>query len=289
MKKSCYIINFYLGNRRKTIKKYTNEDRLCFLKKQIELLEKYTHNLNKIIFNFNIESSHYHYFTEIFRITPKYIQSTPIEINVRINQGMSYGAWSDLYIDNKDQYEYFIFNEDDYFFIQNNWDQYLIDKFNSFKDAGYLCAVAREPDHWNGYKKHAAHSTSISSNKILSQILDHHNCLPHPKTSEYNKIEKFGQIDQSFSVIKLGYNIYDIRDDYRVSFGWTEPDKVDIHRFFWWNDKDLLLPAFLIFDHDRYHWYSNNDYEFKPEHISSTSEEALTYFQQKISYWKKYE
>jgi len=37
MERSCYIINFYLGSRRKTISNY-DEDRLCFLKKHIETL-----------------------------------------------------------------------------------------------------------------------------------------------------------------------------------------------------------------------------------------------------------
>ena len=35
---SCYIINFYLGDRRKTIEEYNINDRLCFLKEQIETL-----------------------------------------------------------------------------------------------------------------------------------------------------------------------------------------------------------------------------------------------------------
>ncbi len=38
---SCYIINFYLGSRRKTIKEYSINDRLCFIKKQIETLYQY--------------------------------------------------------------------------------------------------------------------------------------------------------------------------------------------------------------------------------------------------------
>ena len=48
---SCYIINFYLGDRRKTIEEYNINDRLCFLKEQIETLYQYKHSLNKIIFN----------------------------------------------------------------------------------------------------------------------------------------------------------------------------------------------------------------------------------------------
>ena len=82
---SCYIINFYLGDRRKTISKFdSGEDRLWFLKTQIKLLERYSHSLNKIVFNFNIREEDYKYVEGIFRITPKYIQGAEVAIRFRM-------------------------------------------------------------------------------------------------------------------------------------------------------------------------------------------------------------
>ena len=56
--KICYVVCCYFGERRTFLNKF-EEDVLCYVKSQIECLEKYKHNLSKIIFSFNIEKEHY--------------------------------------------------------------------------------------------------------------------------------------------------------------------------------------------------------------------------------------
>ena len=280
--KTCYVINFYFGDRRKTIDSY-NQDRLIFYKKQIEVLEKYSHTLDKIIFNCNLEKEDYHYVSKLFKITPKYIQGAEVEIHFRENYGLSYGAWSDAFDRNEDKYDYFIFNEDDYFFVQNKWDSYLINKYNQYDDCGFVCPVVREPHHWNDYKKHAGHSTNISSNKVLKEIKQKFGFLPHSDKKDYHSNERLGQINQTFSCIELGYNIYDIRDDYRVSFAWTEKDDRDIWRHFWWNDKDLIVPA-LLTENVTYSWYESYDDEFLKKYNPTTKKTALECYNDKKTY-----
>jgi hypothetical protein len=284
--KICYIINFYFGERRKTIEKYTNEDRLFFYKKQIEFLEKYSHSLSKIIFTCNIEKADYKYVSELFKITPKYIQNAEIEIHFRENYGLSYGGWADAYDRNEDEYDYFIFNEDDYFFCQNNWDSYLANKFNSYDDAGFLCMAIREPQEWNDYKKHAGHAASISSNQVLKKIKEVHGALPHGDKKDYHSNERLGQINQTFSSLELGYNIYDIRDDFRVSFAWTGNDGRDTWRMFWWNEKDLIVPAILI-EPQLYNWYESYDEEFLKDYNPTSNIEAIYYYENKKNYYEK--
>ena len=284
--KICYVINFYFGERRKTIEKYTNEDRLFFYKKQIELLEKYSHSLSKIIFTCNIEKDDYKYVSELFKITPKDIQGAEVELHFRENHGLSYAAWSDSFDRNEDKYDYFIFNEDDYFFIQDNWDRYLLNKFNSYNDCGFVCAAIREPHHWNDYKKHAGHSASISSNKVLKEIKTKYGSLPHGNKKDYDSNQKLGQINQTFSSLELGYNVYDIRDDFRVSFAWTEDDGIDIWRMFWWNKKDLIVPAMLI-ETLPYNWYGCLDLEFQLGYNPTTNKEAIYCYDNKEMYYEE--
>ena len=281
--KTCYVINFYFGERRKTVDLY-NQNRLIFYKKQIEVLEKYVHSLNKIIFTCNIEKEDYKYVSELFKITPKFIQNAEVELYFRENYGLSYGAWSDAFDRNEDKYDYFIFNEDDYFFIQNNWDKYLVNKFNQYNDCGFVCPIVREPHHWNDYKKHAGHSTNISSNKVLKEIKQKFGSLPHGDKKDYHSNERIGQIGQTSSCLELGYNIYDIRDEYRVSFAWTEHDGRDIWRHFWWNDKDLIIPA-LLTENVSYNWFESYDGEFLKEYNPTTKEEALECLKNKKTYY----
>jgi len=281
--KTCYVINFYFGDRRKTVDSYI-KDKLYFLKQQINFLEKYSHNLDKIIFSCNIEPEHYKYISEIFKLTPKYIQKTEVEINLRENYGLSYAAWSEAFDRNEDKFDYFIFNEDDYFFTQNNWDTYLINKFNQYDDCGYLCMVLREPHYHDKFKKHAGHSTGISSNKVLKKVKNKFGNLPHSTNKDYSSNEIEGQIMQTFCLIELGYNIYDIRDDFRVPFAWTEPDNNDIWRFFWWNEKDLIIPAVLV-ENKPYNWFESWDGEFLKNYIPTTKEEALKCYKDKKTYY----
>jgi hypothetical protein len=259
--KKCYVVNFYLGERRKTVHEYKN-DKLFFLKKQIEKLHQVKHSINTIIFNFNIRVEDYFLVSEIFKLTPKFIQGSKVEINIRENYGMSYAAWSDIFMKYQSKYDYYIFNEDDYFFVEDNWDDYLVKKFESFTNCGYLCMVSREGQDWCNFKKHAGHATGISSFRILNQVVQKYGELPHSKKGDYHSVEQEGQINQSNSVIELGYDIYDVRDDYQVNFAMTDCE-YEIWKFFSWNTKEIIKPA-LIVDGKGYSYWESFDDEFKP-------------------------
>ncbi len=267
--KTCYVVNFYLGERRFTIEEQKT-DRLLYLKMQILNLLSYKHSLSTIIFNFNFREEDLEYIPEIFNLVPKKIQNANVEIHFRKNYGMSYGAWSDAFDRKEDKYDYFIFNEDDYFFVDNSWDQYLIDKFNSFGDCGYLCMKVSEPAYCNNYRKHAGHSTGISSNKVLKDVKKKFGLLPHSQGQDYPSTEHEGQVDQTFCMLELGYNIYDVRDDYRVAFN----NVGEINRFHWWNKKDLLNPAMLIRNY-AHNWKTSWGGEYGKDHKATTIREAL--------------
>ena len=253
-KKSCYVVNFYFGDRRKTITEFES-DRLIFLKKQIEVLSLYYHNLDKIIFNFNVENEHYKYLNDALKIIPKKIQNTDVEVLIRENKGFSYGAWSDSFEKNRDKYDYFIFNEDDYFVIENNWDEYLIRKYHTLPDTGYLCPVQRDEDEWNDYKPHAGHSFGIASTKSLNKVWEKYGHLPHSLENNYKLQEKI-QHNFSYAFFEVGLRVYDIREDYRVQFAMTEDKHQDIWRWFWWNEKDFIVPALILLNKPHTWWES---------------------------------
>jgi len=280
---SCYVVNFYLGERRKMLEPY-REDKFYLLKTQIKHLEEVKHSLDKIIFNFNVDIDHYSYLTEVYKITPKKIKDTEVEIIIRENKGISYGAWSDVFGKYQLSYDFYIFNEDDYFFVQHNWDQYLINKHNSYSDCGYLCPFLREPHRHNGFRKYAGLSTGIASSKNLKKIWDKFGMLPHSKESDYISGEE-AQIRFSFAFLEIGLNIYDIRDDYRVNFAWTEEDGNDIWRIFWWNKEDLIYPAFLTQTDKSYNWFESWDGEFLDNHKPLSYIDAMECYKTKTTYY----
>ena len=85
--KTCYVVNFYLGERRFTIEEQKT-DRLLYLKMQILNLLSYKHSLSTIIFNFNFREEDLEYIPEIFNLVPKKIQNANVEIHFRKNYGI---------------------------------------------------------------------------------------------------------------------------------------------------------------------------------------------------------
>lgn len=287
--KTCYIASFWLGDRRKMMEGYI-KDRLYFLKHQITSLETYSHNLSQIIFNFNITPDQYHHTSDIFALVPKLIGSTPVKINFRENKGISYGAFSDLFGQYKNEYDYFIFNEDDYVFTEHNWDQYLVTKYNSYPDCGYLCALVREPAHWFNYRKFAGVSIGIASSENLSKVYSYSgNKLPYPDDTPFkNDIgEKAylhyedGQMDFTFNFLQVGLNIYDIRDDYKVIAEAPNLGGDDVCIYFHNKEKTLLTPIRII--NSNYRYFEVYDREFDSDY-GLTIEEALDCYNNKIRY-----
>lgn len=259
-KRSCLVTSFYFGDRRRTVNEFY-DDRLLFVKKQIETLEKYYHNLDKIIFSINVETSHYNYVNEVLKLVPKKIQNTPVEIVIRENKGFSYSAFSDSFEKNRGDFDYFIFNEDDYFLVENNWDEYLIRKYNSLPYSGYLCAMMRDDDEWNNYKIHAGHTFGIASTSSLNKVWDKYGCLPNSYELNYD-IQQKVQINFSNAFIEVGLRVYDIREEYRVSFAMTGNKDEDVWRLFWWNKKDLIVPAIILLGKP-YMWWESFDGPFQ--------------------------
>lgn len=260
----CYVINFYFGNRRKVIDLF-NENKLCFLQSQIETLNNYRHNISKIIFNFNVDLETLGILNDALKIIPKKIQNSDVEINIRENLGFSYAAFSENFLKNRNDFDYFVFNEDDYFLVQDNWDEYLVDKYSSLKSCGYLCPIVREPHKWNNYKRFAGHCFGISSTENLNKIVDRYGKLLNVLNNDYIDQEKV-QIDFTNVFEEFGLKLYDIREEYRVAFAMTEKNDSDIHRHFWWNDKDLIVPA--IFYYNLPHsWWECWDEEFTRKKI----------------------
>ena len=267
----CYILNFYLGERRVEIEEQVI-DRLLFLKLNIDCLTKFDHQLSKIIFNFNFRPEDISYLNRIVKYTPKEIKGTPIELRFRENKGMSYGAWSDIFQEYRDTFNYYIFAEDDAFVNQHDWDTYLVNKFNSYKNCGYLCGVVYEGGE--DYPKHAANAFGISSYEALNKVFEKYGRLlgemdDYSQRHIGGEVHENGQVAHTNVFLEFGYDLYAIRDDYQVfhSMG-TNKDNAYIEKYFDWNNKSLMLPPQILLNKS-YRWYKSFDLQFSKEGINN--------------------
>ena len=286
----CLVNVFWLGERRFESPEY-QKDNLYFLKKQIECLQTYKHNLTKIIFNFNITPEHYKYLSEVYSITPKQIQGAEVEINIRENVGISYGAWSDTFKKYKSEHDYYIFNEDDYFFVQHDWDSYLVNKHNSYSDCGYLCMHVAEPDKWNSFKKLAGSSVGIASSETLMKIYSKYGKLP---SLDKNLMGGEGnyegwvdiQVNFGFAFLEVGLNIYDIRDDYSVLFQkpspeWANQPDIKCWLYFPWNTHYLSVSSFYF---GNFGYWTCHDLEFLKSYTPTSYKEAMYSYDKKLPF-----
>lgn len=134
---------------------------------------------------------------------------TPLAVREMPNEGLSYGQWSRVYNEYRTEFDYYIFIEDDYVPLVDNFDSYLISKFNDLhkkEKCGYLCQLTF-PNWNNSWKKgtHTAISNGISSSKVLEQVVEVDENKRLPCTHPYRD----GQEKWGDGFLKAGFSIHD--------------------------------------------------------------------------------
>ena len=256
---SCLIINFWFGDRRRNPEVYSF-DKLIYVKTQIEYLRLYQNNLNTIYFNFNLEEDHYNILNKALKLIPKHINGSKTEVNIRKNNGFSYGAWNEIVIKEIENYDYFIFNEDDYFFTQDNWDSYLVDKYKSKEDIGYLAMGVRPHNNF----KFPFHSVGMSSKENIKKVIGKFGNLIGEEYLDSLLYVEGEQLQQTWGELysKVGLVNYDVRDNYQVEFGLTDR-KEDLWKLWTWNKNILIKNAITILQPYRYTWWVCHDLEYQ--------------------------
>ena len=263
---SCLIVNFWLGDRRKHPDIY-DEDKLIYLKTQIKYLRLYQNNLSTIYFNFNVETNHYGILNKALKLIPKYINGSKIEINIRKNNGFSYATWDEIASREIENYDYFIFNEDDYFFTQDNWDSYLINKYKSKENIGYLAMGVRS--HPNNFK-FTFHSVGMSSRENIKKVIKKFGNLTGKKYLDSFSYKEGETLQKTWGELysKIGLVNYDVRDDYQVEFGLTDR-KEDIWKLWTWNKNILIKNSITILQSYKYAWWICHDDEYQKNKIEN--------------------
>ena len=110
-----------------------------YIKGQLNYLNRYKHNLSQITFMANYSAKRN--YNEMVDKIPKKIQGTPVKVIRRANEGISYGAYNQAFLRYRDQFDYYIFLEDDYVFCHDYFDEILVKLFNQKENCGYLCGL----------------------------------------------------------------------------------------------------------------------------------------------------
>lgn len=133
--KICYVIGAWSGGRR-FINKFYLRDPAYFLRTQMKFLGELKHNLSAVVVVAPHDPEKPEGFERYLRkINGKSVRA-PVIVLRRPNIGASYGSWQHAYDLFKGEYTHYMFVEDDYVPVVDNFDQKFLDLMEAKEGCG---------------------------------------------------------------------------------------------------------------------------------------------------------
>ena len=119
--KICMVVAFYFGDR-------TNNSTIHNLMEiQKRFLSKYKNNISRVVFAIAEDNRNDVEIKEIYDETYK----MNITYMYKQNNGLSFGSWNTVVNHYRNEYDYYIFSEDDYVFCMDYFDRILVNEYNN--------------------------------------------------------------------------------------------------------------------------------------------------------------
>lgn len=211
--KTCKVYCTYFGIRRGVESAGPSNalETLEVLKKNIEndkTLDCGVDNMDIIIMNNEsntITKECIEYLNSINGSKTKYGKITVID---RVNFGGSLGAYSEAFDLFGDDYDYWLFIEDDLRVIYPKYYRMMINEFNGDNDLGFL-ALTLINDEANKNSKHVSGGFGVSRKDILKKVKEKYGKLPYDDKLHPTGYGGFGQSEKYFTncFIQMGYSV----------------------------------------------------------------------------------
>lgn len=202
--KSLKIMSVYCGQRRpRNNNPQTPSDALLFLKKQIENEKSLDPGADMDLLLVNNDANCLEANEYIASLEGVTIYSGVIKTITRPNKGGSFGAFSHGFDLQKEDYDYFLFNEDDIMIYEPGYLSHCITLIEGDPDIGF---VALSPISFT-YPIHCGGGFGLSSKPVLNTVCDNNGGkLPYHDGVDYNTLERSEVIFTSV-IVNLGYKM----------------------------------------------------------------------------------
>lgn len=216
-----YVIGAYFGARHHADPRYES-DPTVLVAAHLASLGHLLHSLRRVTVVVSGETT---------RAVDAYLSALPpsiggadLAILRRPNVGMSYGAFSDGFVQTCGEFTHYIFTEDDYLFTQPSFDSELVGELNRRDGCGMLCGAAYRTLH--DTMPHAAVFIAIARTEALAAAaLRYGGVLPHDRQSARPEAGFYGQKAMSFSIQEVGYGLEDWLDRWSTAY-WDSAERI---------------------------------------------------------------
>lgn len=131
-RKINYVIATWGQERKGLVKSYP------YLAKHIDQLNKVRHSFSQVTIGRPRCPNELPNYTSCIDNLKSLKDGTPIVVHEMPNEGMSYGQYSRIFDLYRDQFTHYLFMEDDYVPVEDDFDTILADMFDEKEKCGYL-------------------------------------------------------------------------------------------------------------------------------------------------------
>ena len=128
----------------------------------------------------------------------------------RSNVGYSFGGYNDAFMVHRNEYDYWLFTEDDHIFIRYGYMQAAIDQLEADRDIGFVAMVGVDKPHGrqkrSPYPPHAHGGVGVVPARVLNEIVASRGALPHQRIHGY---DFEGEIAFTNAIHEAGYKLVD--------------------------------------------------------------------------------
>jgi hypothetical protein len=228
----------------------TTKDTIDLLNFQIDMEEKYPPGLDRdlIVVNSDVESQDGNKF--IHNLNERKINNGNLISFTRKNVGLSYGAYSDAFLKFRNEYDFFLFIEDDLITAKKDYLKIGLDKWEQTTNCGFVAFFGLSKVKKGWWEKAGLNETNaisaysgcgLSSKTVLNKIVDQIGHLPHNnKNIDHEESIAKGELGLSKSIINLGYNLTELKDKILVVPAYDVMRGIDYIKYpnifikYWW-------------------------------------------------------
>lgn len=243
----------------------TTKDTIDLLNFQIDMEEKYPPGLDRdlIVVNSDVGSEEGNNF--INNLKDRKINDGKLLSFTRKNVGLSYGAYSDAFLKFRNEYDFFLFIEDDLVTAKKDYLKIGMEKWQKTKNCGFVAFFGLSKVNKGWWKKADLNETNsvsafsgcgLSSSSVLGEIVNKNGYLPHnTKNINHEESIALGELGLSKSIINLGYTLTEVKKEILVVPAYDLMRGIDYKKY-----PNIFLKYFWYFKSGTYSFVSKSNF-----------------------------